>query len=73
MTRMTKMAWERKKTDAGGSGAHIQGPKHHLHVHSQYKRGGLEVKGLRGCGLVVGGIGLYFGVPLRLLLEKMSC
>ena len=32
----------------------VQGLEHHLHVPSQYMRGGLLVKGLKGCGLTMG-------------------
>lgn len=59
------MACQKKKTNAKGSGAHIQGPEHHLPISSQYRRGGPTVKGLKGCGLLVGGKGIYFKVPIE--------
>ena len=63
MARTIEMAWEQKKTNAEGSGTHIQGSKHHLLVPSQYRRHGPSVKGLRGCDLMVGGKGVHFRVP----------
>ena len=65
MARTTEMAWERKKIDAEGSGARVQWPVHHLLVPNQYKRSEPEVKGLKGCGLVVRGKVVYFGVPVK--------
>ena len=35
-------------------------PRHHLFVPSQYMRGGPRVKGMRGCGLMVGRNGSLF-------------
>ena len=39
--------WERKKSKIEDSGASIQGPKHHQPIPSQYKGGGLTVKGIQ--------------------------
>ena len=52
---------------------HTQGLEHHPLVPNQYRKGGPSVKGLRGCGLVVGGKMIYLGFPSRLLFGKMPC
>ena len=59
-----------KKTNAEGSGTHLQGPKYHLLVPSQYQRGWPLVKGFRRCGLVVGRKMDYFDVHVEALLGK---
>ena len=55
------MAWEQKKTNVEGSGTNTQGPKHHSLIANQYRKGGPTIKGFRGCGLVVGERGLFWG------------
>ena len=45
-------------------------PGHHLLVPSQYMGGGPSVKGIRGCGLVVGRKKSILEFLLRLLLEE---
>ena len=73
MARMAEMAWERKKTNVEGSGTNTLGSEHHPHVASQYKKGGLTIKGFKGCSLVVGENGSILGFLPRLLLGKMLC
>ena len=53
-----------------GNGARIQGLEHHLPIASQYKKDGPAIKGLRGCGLVVGEKGSILGFLLRPFYEK---
>ena len=49
------------------------GLKHHLLVPSQYRGGGSWVKGIRGCGLLVGRKGKpILEFPLKLLWGEMS-
>ena len=73
MARTVEMAWDWKKTDVVGNGARIQGLEHYLPIASQYKRGGPAIKGLRGCGLVVGEKGSILGFLPRLFSWKMLC
>ena len=61
MARMAEMAWEQKKTNVEGSETNTQGPKHHPLIANQYRKGGPTIKGFRGCGLVVGERGLFWG------------
>ena len=49
---------------------HTQGLEHHPFVPNQYRKGGPSVKGLRGCGLVVGGKGVYFVVSTKTSFGK---
>ena len=49
------------------------GPKHHLHVLSQYNGGRQRVKGMRRCGLAGGRRGsLFWGFCSNLFGEKCS-
>ena len=49
-----------------------KGPSHHLLVPSQYMGGGPRVKGIGGCGLVVGRKrGFILGFPLKLLWNHL--
>jgi len=73
MAETLEMAWEQKKTNTEGNRTNTQGPEYHPLVPSQYKRGGLTVKGLRGCGLMVGGKGSILGFLPGLLLGKIPC
>ena len=70
MVGMAEMTWKQKKTNAEGRGTNTQGLKHYPLVPSQYRRGRPTVKGLRGCGLVVGGKMVYFRVPAKAFFEK---
>ena len=47
-----------------------QGPEHYPLVPNQYKKGGHMVKGLKWCGLVVGGKGVYFRIFAKVFLGK---
>lgn len=67
---MAEMAWEQKKTDTKRNRNHTQGLEHHLLVPNQYKKGGPLVKGVRGCGLVVGRNEVYFGVLAKASFGK---
>ena len=42
--------WERKKTNAEKSVNEHTGPENHPLIPRQYRRGGLAIKGFRGCG-----------------------
>ena len=68
---MAEMTWNQKKTNVEGSGTNTLGLKYHPIVPSQYRRGRPIVKGLRGCGLVVGEKDSILGFLPRLLLGKM--
>ena len=62
----------RQALDVHGSGAHAR-PTHHQPVPSQYKSGGLWIRGTRRYGLAVGRRKAYSGVPTQILLGEMSC
>ena len=63
----------RQAMDTHGSGARTR-LRHHQLVPSQYKNGGLWVKGKRGYGSAVKRKGrAYSGVPAQNLLGEISC
>ena len=50
-----------------------QGSKHYQPVPSKYKGGGPMVKGFRGCGLVVGGEGVYIWFLAMAAFRNITC
>ena len=52
---MAETTSERKKTKIKDSGASIERPEHHQPIPSQYKGGGLTVKGIQGMWFCSGG------------------